>query len=247
MRAMPAAAPVSLRDLRVACSQCSLRELCMPVGLDADEVARLDELVSTRRKVKRGEPLFHGGDPFSALYAVRSGFMKSILTSPDGREQVTGFFMTGEILGMDGIGTEHHTCTATALEDTEVCVIPFARIEELAREFKPLQHHFHKVMSRQIVRDQGVMMLLGSMRAEERLATFLLNLSRRLSRRGFSSSEFILRTTREEIGSYLGMKLETVSRLFSHFQEQGLIEVQQKHIRILDPEGLQAIVGSHAA
>ena len=219
----------------------------MPVGLSDEELARLDELVATRRKVKRGEPLFHGGDAFSALYAVRTGFMKSLLTSADGREQVTGFFMAGELLGMDGIGTERHTCTATALEDTEVCVIPFTRIEELSREVPPLQHHFHKVMSRQLVRDQGVMMLLGSMRAEERLATFLLNLSRRLSRRGFSSSEFILRTTREEIGSYLGMKLETVSRLFSHFQEEGFIEVQQKHIRIVDPEGLQAIVGSRGA
>lgn len=218
----------------------------MPVGLSAEEVERLDELVATRKKIRRGDPLFHGGDPFAALYAVRSGFLKSILTSADGREQVTGFFMAGELLGMDGISTERHTCTTTALEDTEVCVIPFARIEELSREFKPLQHHFHKVMSREIVRDQGVMMLLGSMRAEERLAAFLLNLSQRLSKRGFSSSEFVLRTTREEIGSYLGMKLETVSRLFSRFQEDKLIEVQQKHIRILDPEGLRGLVGSRA-
>ncbi len=239
--------PLPLSHLRTACSQCSLRELCLPVGLDQEELDRLDEMVSTRRKVKRGESLYHGGEAFSALYAVRCGFFKSTLTSADGRDQVTGFYMAGELLGMDGIGSERHSITVTALEDSEVCVMPFARVEELSREFEPLQRHFHKVMSREIVRDQGVMMLLGSMRAEERLAAFLLNLSQRLTRRGFSPSEFVLRMTREEIGSYLGMKLETVSRLFSRFQEDHLIEVHQKHVRIVDLEGLRTLIAQPAA
>ena len=234
--------PLPLSRLRAACSQCSLRELCLPVGLDSEELERLDHMVATRRKVRRGERLFHGGDDFSTLYAVRCGFFKSTLTSPDGRDQVTGFYMAGELLGMDGIGGERHSCTVTALEDSEVCVMPFARVEELAREFEPLQRHLHKVMSREIVRDQGVMMLLGSMRAEERLAAFLINLSQRLTRRGFSASEFVLRMTREEIGSYLGMKLETVSRLFSRFQEEGFMEVHQKHVRIVNLEGLRAMI-----
>jgi CRP/FNR family transcriptional regulator len=219
-----------------------MRELCLPLGMSPEEVDRLDELVSTRRKVKRGESVFHSGEPFSALYAVRVGFFKTRLTSADGRDQVTGFFMGGELLGMDGIGTEKHTCTATALEDSDVCVIPFARLEDLSRDFEPLQRHFHKMMSREIVRDQSIMLLLGSMRAEERLAAFLLNLSQRLTSRGYSPSEFVLRMTREEIGSYLGMKLETVSRLFSRFQEDGLISVQQKNVHIVEIAGLRALL-----
>jgi CRP/FNR family transcriptional regulator len=224
------------------CSGCSLRELCLPMGLSADELEHLDRLVYTRRRLKRGESLYRSGDAFGSIYAVRSGFFKSGVVLEDGRDQVTGFHMPGEILGLDGIGTERHTCGATALEDSEVCVIPFARLEEVSREVRPLQHQFHKVMSREIVRDQGVMMLLGTMRAEERLAAFLLNLSQRFLARGYSPAEFHLRMTREEIGSYLGLKLETVSRVFSRFQEAGLVAVQQKHIRILDPEALRALL-----
>jgi CRP/FNR family transcriptional regulator len=150
--------------------------------------------------------------------------------------------MTGEILGMDGIGTEVHSCNAVALEDSEVCIIPFSQLEQLSREIKTLQHNFHKVMSRELVRDQGLMMLLGTMRAEERLAAFLLNMSQRFTSRGYSAAEFHLRMTREEIGSYLGLKLETVSRAFSRFQEEGFIAVQQKHIRILNSDGLKKLL-----
>jgi len=229
--------------LKTACSNCSLRELCMPVGLSVEEMSKLDDLVFLRRSVKRGEHLFRVGEPFDSLYAARTGFFKTKLLLEDGREQVTGFHMAGELMGMDGIGTERHTCDSVALEDSEVCVIPFERLEGLSREVEALQHHFHKVMSREIVREHGVMMLLGSMRAEERLAAFLLNLSQRLSTRGYSPTEFILRMTREEIGSYLGLKLETVSRVFSKFQEEGLIAVHQKNIRILDPKRLREAVG----
>jgi CRP/FNR family transcriptional regulator, anaerobic regulatory protein len=233
---------LDLNHLRAVCSGCSLRELCLPMGLAPDEVERLDQLVYTRRRLKRGDSLYRAGDGFGSIYAVRSGFFKSSVVLEDGRDQVTGFHMPGEILGLDGIGTEHHTCGATALEDSEVCVIPFSRLEEASREIRTLQHQFHKVMSREIVRDQGVMMLLGTMRAEERLAAFLLNLSQRFVARGYSPSEFHLRMTREEIGSYLGLKLETVSRVFSRFQEAKLVTVQQKHIRILDPDGLRALL-----
>ena len=152
------------------------------------------------------------------------------------------FQMAGEILGMDGIVTERHNCDAIALEDAEVCVLPFDRIEEISREFNALQRHVHKIMSREIVREHGVMLLLGSMRAEERLAAFLVNLVQRLSARGFSQSELVLRMTREEIGSYLGLKLETVSRTFSKFVEDGIIEVKQRYVRILEPQALQRIV-----
>jgi len=150
---------------------------------------------------------------------------------------VTGFHMAGEVLGMDGIGTGHHTADLIALEDSEVCVIPYSHLEEPS-----LQRQLHKVMSRELVRDQGVMTLLGTMKAEERLAAFLLNLSQRFGARGFSPSEFHLRMTRDEIGSYLGLSLETVSRLFSRFADDRLIAVQQKHIRILDVKGLKAVM-----
>ncbi|MYZ51155.1 fumarate/nitrate reduction transcriptional regulator Fnr [Malikia spinosa] len=233
---------MDIQSIKVACSSCNLRELCMPVGLNPDEMSRLDSVISTRKRVKRGSALFNNGDRFSSLYAVRSGFFKTRVTSVDGRDQVTGFQMTGEILGMDGIVNDHHSCDAVALEDAEVCVMPFDRIESLSREFSALQHHVHKIMSREIVRDHGVMLLLGSMRAEERLAAFLLNLVQRLHSRGFSQSELVLRMTREEIGSYLGMKLETVSRTFSKFVEEGIIEVKQRHVQIKDTEALRRLV-----
>lgn len=237
---------IRIEPFKVACSSCNLRELCLPVGMSHEQLERLDTMVATRRTVPRGDTLFRVGDPFAALYAVRTGFFKTCVSSEDGRDQVTGFQMAGELLGLDGIGTERHTCDAVALEDSQVCVIPFADLEDLSREFSDLQRQLHKIMSREIVRDHGVMLLLGSMRAEERLAAFLVNLTQRLKTRGFSESSLILRMTREEIGSYLGLKLETVSRTFSKFQDDGLLEVKQRHIRVLDAPALQKLVNGTA-
>lgn len=228
--------------LKVACSSCNLRELCLPVGFSDNELERLDTLVASRRTVRRGESLFRIGEPFEAVYAVRTGFFKTRVSSEDGRDQVTGFQMAGELLGLDGIGTDRHTCDAVALEDSQVCVIPYGQLEHLSREFTDLQRQFHKVMSREIVRDHGVMLLLGSMRAEERLAAFLLNLTQRLKARGFSPTALVLRMTREEIGTYLGLKLETVSRCFSKFQEEGVLQVRQRQVRILDQAALARLV-----
>ncbi len=212
------------------------------MGLSPAELLRVDELVTTRRMVKRGASLFFNGEPFTALFAIRTGFFKTSVATEDGRDQVTGFQMAGEIMGLDGIVNDRHTCDAIALEDAEVCVLPFDRIEEISREINALQSHVHKIMSREIVREHGVMLLLGSMRAEERLAAFLLNLVQRLQTRGFSSSALVLRMTREEIGSYLGMKLETVSRTFSKFSEDNIIEVKQRQIHIKDADALKRIV-----
>lgn len=238
----PDAPFVDEKTIKVACSNCNLRELCMPVGLSPQELARIDEVVAVRRKVKRGATLFRNGEPFESLFAIRTGFFKTCVTSGDGRDQVTGFQMAGEVIGLDGIVNDRHTCDAVALEDAEVCVMPFNRIGELSREINALQHHVHRIMSREIVREHGVMLLLGSMRAEERVAAFLLNLVQRLHARGFSGLELVLRMTREEIGSYLGMKLETVSRTFSKFADDGIIDVHQRHVRILDTAALQSIV-----
>jgi CRP/FNR family transcriptional regulator len=237
------AGPANIAKMQTRCTSCNLRELCLPCGLTGSDASRAEELVYTRRRVKRGESLYRAGDPFVSLYALRSGFFKTSLMLADGRDQVTAFHMGGEMLGMDGIGSGAHGTSAIALEDSEVCVIPYARLQELTHDIPLLQNQFHKVMSREITREHGVMMLLGSMRAEERLAAFLLNLAQRFSARGYSGSDFYLRMTREEIGSYLGLKLETVSRAFSKFQEDGLISVQQKHVRILDTDGLRAAMG----
>lgn len=237
--------PMNAQAIKVACSNCNLRELCMPLDLKPEELDQIDQVVATRRKIKRGATLFSNGENFTSLYAIRTGFFKTCITTADGRDQVTGFQMAGEIIGLDGIVNDHHTCNAVALEDAEVCVMPFDRIEELSREVAALQRHVHKIMSREIVREHGVMLLLGSMRAEERLAAFLLNLVQRLHARGFSKSELLLRMTREEIGSYLGLKLETVSRTFSKFAQEGIVEVRQRQVRILNTEALRLIVNNH--
>ena len=234
-------------ELKTVCANCNVREICQPAGLTLQELDQLDALVDVRRKVRRGDTLYRAGEPFTALYAVRSGFFKSRITYEDGRDQVIGFSMAGEILGMDGIGQDTHNCDAVALEDSEICSIPYGQLEELSREISSLQRHFHKIMSREIVRESGVMMLLGVMRAEERIAAFLLNLSQRLSARGYSPIEFHLRMTREEIGSYLGLKLETVSRAFSKFHKEDLIEVDQKFVRIKSIEGLKQVYAHHVS
>ena len=238
---------IVLAELKTVCANCNVREICQPAGLTLQELDQLDALVDVRRKVRRGDALYRAGEPFAALYAVRSGFFKSRITYEDGRDQVIGFSMAGEILGMDGSGQDTHTCDAVALEDSEICSIPYRQLEELSREISSLQRHFHKIMSREIVRESGVMMLLGVMRAEERIAAFLLNLSQRLSARGYSPIEFHLRMTREEIGSYLGLKLETVSRAFSKFHKEDLIEVDQKFVRIKSIEGLKQVYAHHVS
>jgi CRP/FNR family transcriptional regulator len=234
-----------LEAFKVACSNCNLCELCMPPGLTEEEMSRLNGLVAVRRKVGAGEPLFSSGSPFTSLYAIQTGFFKTSLTTEDGHNQVTGFQMAGEIIGLDGIVGDRHTCDAIALEDAHVCVMPYADISALAREVPALQAHLHRLMSREIVREHSIMLLLGSMRAEERIATFLLNLSHRMSARGFSRTELILRMSRAEIGSYLGLKLETVSRTLSKLTEQHILDVHQRNVRIVDADALHAIINSN--
>jgi CRP/FNR family transcriptional regulator, anaerobic regulatory protein len=233
---------IQLHALKLSCSNCSLRELCLPVGLNREEMSQLDAVIRQSRRIKRGEYLFRSGEAFKSLFAVRTGFFKTCVSSQDGREQVTGFLMSGELMGLDGISSNIHGCDAIALEDSEVCELPFPRMESLGRDIPSLQHHFFRLMSREIVRDQNVMLLLGNMKAEERLAAFLLNLSQRLAIRGFAANDFILRMSREEIGSFLGLKLETVSRTLSKFQQQGWISVDHKHIQLQQPDQLKTMI-----
>jgi len=236
-----------LREVNsTSCVGCGLRSLCMPFEIDGpDQKHVLDDLVSTRLRLRKGDVLFRSGDRFTALFAIRVGSFKTISMTDDGSEQVSGHHLPGEIMGVEGIGNDAHTCQAVALEDSEVCVLPFDRVEKLAQSEGGFRRQLYRMLSSAIVRERTSAMMLGTMRAEQRLATFLLDLSHRYRARGYSSTEFVLRMTREEIGSQLGLKLETVSRLFSRFHEEGLIEVQGRVIKLCDRIGLQQLLAAN--
>lgn len=235
---------VKIDQIRVACKDCNLFQLCLPVGIDARELEELDSIIKRRRPVKRGEHLFRVGDPFQAIYAVRSGSIKTYTPTEDGHEQVTGFHLPGELLGLDAINLQHHPCAAKALETTSLCEIPFDRLEELSMRLPSLQHQLLKIMSKEILHDQSLLMLLGKKSAEERLAALLLSLSTRYQQRGFSPSDFYLSMSRNDIGNYLGLAVETVSRLFTRFQDEGLLSVQRKHVCIVDLPRMRAIANA---
>lgn len=235
-------AEVRIANSRTACANCGLHRDCLPAGLNVGDLARLDALITPRYVIRRGEHLCRAGARLQSLFAIRSGSLKSSVTDQDGHEQIVGFFLAGELLGMDAIGRGSHVCDVIALEDCEVCRIPFAELQQLCREIPALARNLNSMMSREIGRGYGVMLLLGSMNAEERIATFLLSLSRRFRARGFSPSQLLMRMTRHEIGSYLGLKLETVSRVFSRFQRAAIVSVKGKEIRLLNPDKLRGIV-----
>ena len=226
-----------------SCSGCRLQSLCLPSDLSGGPLSEFASVVFPHRRLKAGQALYRSGETFDAVYLVRTGFVKTVVLLEDGREQVTGLHMPGEMLGMDGLASGCHASDAVALGDSEICVVPYHRLETLSCEAREVQRHLHRMFSHEIVREQRMMLLLGSMRAEERVAAFLLNLSERFMARGYSPSDFVLRLTREEIGSLLGMKLETVSRIFSKFQRDTLIEIEGKHVRIVSIAGLRGVVG----
>ena len=196
------------------CSTCVLGQFCLPVGLNPEDISKIDSLVTERVRLKKGDSLYRQGDTLNAVYGIKFGTLKTEYALPDGREQITGFHLPGEMLGLDGIGNNQYQSNAIALEDSEACVVRFNEFESLARQIPSLQQQFHRILSRELTQDQRHLLSLGSLRAEERLASFLLNFSDRLAARGYSPSEYHLRMSREEIGSYLGIQLETVSRLF---------------------------------
>ncbi|WP_395069157.1 helix-turn-helix domain-containing protein [Paraburkholderia silvatlantica] len=237
----PAVREAAPRQPATRCSTCSLRAVCMPPDLTSTELQQLDTVVLTTRHVHRGETLFRARDAFQSLYAVRTGSFKTVVMHRDGREQVIGFQIPGEPLGLDGVCSGTHSCDAIALEDSTVCIMPFGQLETFCRESRRMQRHLYQLMSGEIVRESSLMMLLGTMTAEQRLAAFLLDLASRFEARGYSGAQFNLKMSREEIGCFLGMKLETVSRMFSRFQREGLVEPNGKQIRIVDLEGLARV------
>lgn len=231
-------APASF--VREKCTTCRVSTLCLPGGLRDSDLRPLDALALTMRSIKAGQAVYADGDPFRFIYAVRRGTCKTTMTKPDGREQVAGFHMAGEVMGLEGLACGIHATTATALEDSEICLIPYKRLVELTSASPGTKDLLMHLMSQQIVRDNSLMVLLALTEAAERLAAFLLDLSQRHATRGYSPREFHLRMTRGEIASFLGVTLETVSRTFSLFQRRGFVRVNVRHVRITDLEGLQS-------
>jgi CRP/FNR family transcriptional regulator len=227
--------------LKASCAGCSMHQLCLPMGMDEAEIIRLDEVIGRRRRIERDERLYQMGEPFKNLYAIRFGHFKTFQVTSSGDQQVTGFQMGGELLGMDAISGERHHCDAVALEDSEVCEIPFSRLEELFTHIPTLLRHFHRIMSQEITREQNVMLSLGSMRAEQRFAVFLVNLAARYAARGYSGTSFQLRMPREDIANYLGLTIESISRLLARFKKQGWIKVERRQVELLDPPMLKAL------
>jgi CRP/FNR family transcriptional regulator, anaerobic regulatory protein len=211
-------------------------------GLDLATNALVEGLLTKRVRLRKGDVLYRVGGGFSALYAIRTGSCKTLMIARDGHDQVAGYYISGEIIGLDGICTDFHECQATAMEDTEVCPLPFDELEDLARQNDQFGHNLHKLLTQECGRARTLMIALGTMTAEQRIALFLLDLSQRYRVRGYSSCEFVLRMTREEIGSYLGLKLETVSRLFSRLQREGLIQVEGRAMKLLDRVALRRLV-----
>lgn len=212
------------------------------MGLEPDDVEKLDEIVKRNRPLHRGDHLFRDGDRFHSLFVVKTGSVKTYAPSEDGGEQVLGFHLPGELIGLDAIENDMHNCSAKVLETSAVCEIPFDHLEELSSVVPSLQHQMFRLLSREIGHDENMLTLLGKRNAEERLAAFLISLSDRFKRRGFSASDFYLSMSRHEIGNYLGLAVETVSRLFTRFQEDGLLKVERKHIQLMDLDRLRQIV-----
>jgi len=215
--------------------------LCLPLALDSSSLDRLDKVIERGRPIHKNKYIFHGGDPFRAVYAIRSGAVKSFCISDDGSEQVTGFYLPGEIFGWDGIDNNTHSNTATTLETTALCEIPFARFEEISRTMPILQKHFIRLMAKELTSDQELIGLLAKSSAEERVASLLLSLSSRLKRQHLSATQFRLPMSRADIGNYLGLTVETVSRVFSRFQSFDLILCDKKEIEIINLNGLSAL------
>jgi len=238
--------PIKVRKQPQAnCKDCSLSGLCLPLSLNMQDMESLDEIVKRGRPLKKGETLFRQGDAFNSVFAIRSGALRTFSVTDAGEEQITGFHLPSELVGLSGMDTETYPVSAQALETTSVCEIPFERLDELSVLLPQLRRQLMRIMSREIRDDQQMMMLLSKKTADERIATFLINLSTRFSARGFSANQFRLPMSRNEIGNYLGLAVETVSRVFTRCQASGLLEAEGKEVRILDSIRLCALAGGN--
>ncbi|MEQ8955171.1 MAG: fumarate/nitrate reduction transcriptional regulator Fnr [Gammaproteobacteria bacterium] len=237
-------AKVCPHNSNVSCASCRLNELCLPIALNKTEIQQLDDIVERNRPYQKGEHLYRQGDEFRSVYAVRSGSFKSYVLSNSGVSRVTGFYLPGEIIGMDGIANKQYLNSTVALEHASICEIPFHQLEKLSQQLPNLQHHFFAIMGNEIAKDQQIHTVLSTYTAEERTASFLLGLSSRFARVSLSPIRFNLTMTRSDIGEYLGLTVETVSRIFTSLQKKGLLAVKNREIELLDIEALREIVAS---
>ena len=228
----------------VNCADCRLATICLPISLQLEDINKLDDIIQRGRPVHRGDHVYYAGEDFKSVYAIRSGAVKTIKITEDGQEQVTGFYLPGEIIGMDGLATNKHSNSAIALETAAVCEIPFQRLEELSTQIPNLQRRFFQLMSKEITQDQQLITLLSKNSAEERIASLLLSISTRNHNRGLSSSDFFLPMSRSDIGNFLGLTIETVSRVFSRLHKQSFIKLDKKHIVINDIDALRNLAST---
>ena len=233
---------IDLKALKENCSNCHLKEICLPSSMSVEEVERLDEIVQKRLKVKKKDTLFKLNQDFEGIYAIKSGSFKTFISDDSGNEQITGFYIQGEIIGLDGFATDKHVLNAIAIEDSHICVIKKDELESMSEKFIPLKNQIQRIMSKEIVRDNNMMLLLGNMNAEQKIATFIQNISNRLNKRHNNHLAITLRMTREEMGSYLGLTNETVSRILKKLSDINLISIDGKELLILDEDGLKQVI-----
>ncbi|VAW65128.1 Fumarate and nitrate reduction regulatory protein [hydrothermal vent metagenome] len=238
--------PVKLSALKTACKNCNLHDLCLPLGLDLEDIDLLDDIIKRNRPLQKGEHLFSTSERFTSIYAVRSGSIKTFTENEQGDEQITGLYLPGELIGLDAIYDEKHPCSAVALETTSLCEIPFETLEGLSTQIPELHRQLFRIMSKEIANDQSLLMLMAQKSAEERLAAFLVNLSTRLRARNFSETEFNLSMSRKDIGNLLGLTIETISRTFSRFQNEGILSTQRKYVNIHQLNTLKEMAGISA-
>lgn len=236
---------VSLSQIKLACKNCSLHQLCLPLGISGDDLERLESIIARKRPLRRGDYLYSQGDKFRSIYAIRTGSVKLYTVDDDGSEQINGFYFPGELVGLDGVSNEYHCGAARALETTSVCEIPFHELETLIGDLPSLRHQVLRIMGKEILEEQGLLMLLGKRDAEARLAVFLLSLSDRFKARGFSATEFRLSMTRNDVGNYLGLAVETVSRILTRFHENKLMTAEGRMITLHDMAALRQLAGQY--
>lgn len=223
-------------DFSIHCQSCSFSHLCLPVSLNQNELESLDEIIERKKPLHKHDVLIEAQSKFKSLYAVRSGSFKSFIITSDGQEQIVGFHLPGDLIGFDAISNDHHQSSASALETSMVCEVPYSTLELMSERFPKLRKKIMSCMSDDIKQGHELMMLLNKRKAEDRLLYFLAQLSQRFSERGFSDKQFNLSMTRIEIGNYLGLTVETISRLLTRFQKENLIKVDGKLIEIIDYE-----------
>jgi CRP/FNR family transcriptional regulator len=238
---------LDLNTLRRSCARCSLQVLCLPATIEGSDLDRLDRIVLNRRPLKRDEVLYRAGQPLGSLYVAREGAFKTVALDAEGNAQVLGFHLPGELLGLDALGSGKHAAEARALTQAHVCEVPLSQLEQVALEVPGLQHQLLRIIGQGMNRHQAHVEMLGKRSAQERLAVFLHQLSERYRALGRSGETFLLPMSREDIASYLGLVIETVSRTLTKMQEDGLIAVRAREVRILDAARLDKLVHEHSA